>query len=149
MPKARNVSRTNAMKLIYLSAAFMLLASPLKASEPDTVVTPLLSTSVTASGQPIVLPQNNPQVLVSIYEIAPGAVLPEHKHIYLRYGYVLAGTLRVTYTETGKSDIYGPGDFILETIERWHQGTNTGIDPVKLLVIDQTEKDKNNVILRE
>src|ERR1700682_1045981 len=148
MPKARNVSRTNAMKLIYLSA-FMLLASPLKASEPDTVVTPLLSTSVTASGQPIVLPQNNPQVRVSIYEIAPGAVLPEHKHTYPRYGYVLAGTLRVTYTETGKSDVYGPGDFILEAIGQWHQGANTGIDPVKLLVIDQTEKDQNNVVLRK
>jgi quercetin dioxygenase-like cupin family protein len=62
--------------------------------------TPLLSTSVTASGQPIVLPQNNPKVRVPIYEIAPGAVALEYKHIYLRYGYVLAGTLRVTYTET-------------------------------------------------
>ena len=137
------------MKFIYLSVAFMLFASPLKASEPDTVVTPLLSTSVTASDQPIALPQNNPQVRVSIYEIAPGAVLPEHKHIYPRYGYVLAGTLRVTYPETGKSDVYGPGDFILEAIGQWHQGANTGIDPVKLLVIDQTEKDQNNVVLRK
>ena len=141
------------MKFMYLSAAFMLFASPLRASEPDTVVTtvvtPLLSTSVTASGQPIILPQNDPQVRVSIYEIAPGAVLPEHKHIYPRYGYVLAGTLRVTYTETGKSDVYRAGDFIVEAIGQWHQGANTGIDPVKLLVIDQTEKDQNNVVLRK
>jgi quercetin dioxygenase-like cupin family protein len=90
-----------------------------------------LSTSVTASGQPIVLPQNNPTVRVPIYEIAPGAVPLEYKHIYLRYGYVLAGTLRVTYTETGKSDVYRPGAFIVEAIGQWHQGANTGIHPVK------------------
>src|SRR5712664_2875896 len=48
-----------------------------------------------------------------------------------------------TYTETGKSDVYGPGAFIAEAIGQWHQGANPGIHPVKLLVIDQAEKDQN------
>jgi quercetin dioxygenase-like cupin family protein len=78
-----------------------------EAADPETVVTSKLSTSATASGQPIVFPQNDPQVRVSIYEIPSGAVLPEHRHVYLRYGYVLARTLRVTCAETGDSHVCG------------------------------------------
>jgi quercetin dioxygenase-like cupin family protein len=142
------------MKGICLAAAFVLFAAPLQALERDTakaavVVTPVLTSTVTASGQPIVLPRKNPQVVVSTYDIAPGATLPEHKHAYPRYAYVLAGTLRVTNTQTGKSDVYRPGDFILEAIGQWHQGANIGSEPVKLLVIDQVEKDKNNVVMRK
>ncbi len=138
------------MKYFWLAAGFVLLASPLLAFEGRTVVvTPVLSTTVTASGQPIVLPQKNVQVLVSIYEIAPGATLPEHKHPYPRYGYVLAGTLRVTDTESGKSTVYRSGDFIVETIGHWHRGANIGTEPLKLLVIDQVEKGQSNTILRK
>jgi quercetin dioxygenase-like cupin family protein len=138
------------MKHILLAAGFLLFASSLKALENKTVVvTPVLSTTVTASGQPIILPQKDAQVLVSTYEIAPGATLPEHKHPYPRYGYVLAGTLRVTDTETGKSTVYMPGDFVIETIGQWHQGANIGSDPLRLLVIDQVEKDQSNLILRK
>jgi quercetin dioxygenase-like cupin family protein len=138
------------MKHACLSAAFVLLASPLEASEHDAVIVkPVLSTSVTASGQPLSFPKNNAQVRVSTYEIAPGAALPEHKHVYLRYGYVMAGTLVVTNTETGKSDVYHGGDFIIEAIGQWHKAANVGTEPVLLLVIDQAEKDQNNVIMRE
>jgi quercetin dioxygenase-like cupin family protein len=142
------LSRKSVMRLIYVSAALALLASPLRGSENGTVVTPRLSTTVTASGQPIVLPRDNPELRVSIYEIAPGAVLPEHRHMYARYGYVLSGSLRVTYTESGKSDVYRPGDFVVEAIGLWHKGANIGSDTLKLLVIDQVEKDQNNVETR-
>jgi quercetin dioxygenase-like cupin family protein len=137
------------MKLTQLSAALMLLASPLKAAQPETVVTSIFSSSATASGQPVVFPQNNAQVRASIYEIPSGAMLPEHRHAYLRYGYVLAGTLRVTYTETGASQVYRPGDFIIEAIGQWHKAATVGSESVNLLVIDQAEKDRNNVELRK
>ncbi len=137
------------MKFIRLAAGFAMLASPLHAFESrPVVVTPLLSTTVTASGQPIVLPQKDAQVVVSTFEIAPGASLPVHMHPYPRYGYVLAGTLRVTDTETGKSAVYKAGDFIVETIGQWHQGSNIGAEPLKLLVIDQVEKGQSNTVLR-
>jgi quercetin dioxygenase-like cupin family protein len=112
-------------------------------------VTPVLSTSVTADGQPITLPQKNAQVLVSIYQIAPGVTLPAHKHAYPRYAYVLAGTLRVTDTETGRSTIYKSGNFIVEMVGRWHRGVNIGAEPLKLLVIDQVEKGQSHTILRK
>lgn len=144
-----------------LSAAVLAFASPCHAdshgASPDVAtgtkapvtVRPVLSTTTTASGQPIVLPQKDAQVVVSTYEIAPGAVLPVHKHPFPRYALVQAGSLRVTNADTGKSDDYKPGDFIVEVVDQWHYGTNTGADAVKLLVIDMVEKGQPNTILKK
>jgi quercetin dioxygenase-like cupin family protein len=138
------------VKYFWLIGGLGLLASPVNALQVKSiVVAPVLSSTVTASGQPIVLPQKDVQVLVSMYQIAPGAMLPVHKHPYPRYGYVLAGTLKVTDTQTGESKIYRSGDFIIEAIGRWHQGANIGSTPARLLVIDQVEKGQSNLILRK
>jgi quercetin dioxygenase-like cupin family protein len=101
------------------------------------VVRPVMSATTTSSGQPIVLPQKDAQVVVSAYEIAPGAVLPVHKHPFPRYAYVQAGNLRVTNNDTGKSEDFKPGDFIVEAVGQWHFGT-----------IDMVEKGKPNTVLR-
>ena len=119
------------------------------ASAPKVTVTPLASKTETASGQPIILPQKNVQVLVSTYEIPGGATLPVHKHPYPRYAHVQAGTLQVTNVETGKSTTYKPGDFIVEMIGQWHQAVNPGTDAVRLLVIDQVEEGTQNTLLRQ
>jgi quercetin dioxygenase-like cupin family protein len=124
-------------------------ASALDSTGTPVVVLPLATKSETASGQPITLPQKNVEVLVSSYQIAPGAVLPVHKHPFPRYAYVEAGTLQVTNVESGKSTTYKTGDFIVEMIGQWHQATNIGTDPVKLLVIDQVEGDAKNTVLRQ
>ena len=73
------------MKRICMSVGLLLVASSLQAANGDdpakpVVVTPVLSTSVTSSGQPIALPTKDATVAVSTYEIAQGATLPEHKH---------------------------------------------------------------------
>jgi len=119
-----------------------------EATKP-VVVRPVASATATSRGQPIVLPQKDAQVVVSRYEIAPGAVLPVHKHPFPRYAYVQAGNLRVTNNDTGKSEDFKPGDFIVEAVGQWHFGTNTGKDTVKLLVIDMVEKGKANTVLRD
>ena len=82
------------MKLVYLLASFVVLfASHLQAQELTGVtVTQLLSTTVTASRQPIVLPHKNAQIVASIFDVAPGAALPVHKHPFPRLAYVLSGT---------------------------------------------------------
>jgi len=134
------------MKYLWVAATLSLGVSMAHA-EPGkpVIVTPVLTTDVTASGQPIVLPSKDVQLIVSTYEIAPGAALPAHRHPFPRFGYMLAGSLRVTNLETGKSDDYKAGDFIPEAIGQWHQGSNTGDGPVKILVIDQVEKGQLNV----
>ena len=81
---------------------------------------------------------------------SPGAKLPEHKHNYPRYGYLLSGELRITNIETGKSATYKPGDFIIESLGQWHKAENAGTEPIKLLVIDQVAKGQNNnTVLRK
>jgi quercetin dioxygenase-like cupin family protein len=136
------------MNKAYLTAALLMLAAPLPAQAEGVKVDPMLNTEVTSSGQPIVLPRGHVRVITSTYEIAPGAKLPEHKHIYPRYGYLLSGQLRVTNVETGKSTTFNPGDFIIESIGQWHKAENIGTDPIKLLVIDQVPKGQDNVVLR-
>ena len=139
------------MKLVCTVGGLVaLLISPVQAQEQkDVAVTQLLSTTVTSSGQPIVLPQKDAQIIVSTYEVAHGATLPVHEHPYPRYAYVLSGTLRVTNKETGRSDTYKTGDFILESVGQWHTGANIGDGSVKLLVIDIVEKGQANTVQRE
>jgi quercetin dioxygenase-like cupin family protein len=136
-------------RTIYMAAALLMLATPLSAKAEAVKITPLLSTAVTSSGQPIVLPQGNIQLITSIYEIAPGAKLPEHEHNSQRYGYLLSGRLRISNTETGKSEEYKPGDFIVESRGQWHKAENIGGEPIKLLVIDQVEPGEKTTVLRQ
>jgi quercetin dioxygenase-like cupin family protein len=142
--------RTILASALLLAAAFFTTnANALDSSNTPVVVTPLASKTTTASGQPITLPQKDVEVQVSSYQIAPGATLPVHKHPFPRYAYVEQGTLKVTNIETGTANIYKTGDFIIEMIGQWHQATNIGADPVKLLVIDQVEQGARNTILKQ
>jgi quercetin dioxygenase-like cupin family protein len=113
------------------------------------IIKPVLDTSKTTSGQPILLPQGNAQVIVAKYEIPPGLELPMHKHSFPRYGYVLAGTLRVSNEDTKSSRVFHTGEFIVESINQWHRGANIGSTLLELLVIDQVEEGKSNIVLPE
>lgn len=141
------------MKSLPLALGLLLIASPLHADTQSAtskvVVRPVLSATTTSSGQPIILPQKDAQVIVSTYEIPPGAVLPKHKHPFPRYGYVQAGTIEVTNVDTGKTESFKTGDFILEAVDQWHFGANKGKVPVKLLVIDMVEKGAANTVLQK
>jgi quercetin dioxygenase-like cupin family protein len=114
-------------------------------------VTRLLSTTVTSTGQPIVMPRNDVELVVSIYEVGRHGALPEHQHPYPRFGYVLKGRLRVTDitdSATHQTKDYKPGDFIVESVGQWHLGTNIGQGPIKLVVIDIVEKGHTNTVLQ-
>ena len=113
---------------------------------PQVKVTPIFASSTTAIGQPVVLPKVNAEVRVSIYEIPVGARLPVHKHPFPRYAYVLSGKLRVADKDNVRTFDYAAGDFLIEMLDTWHFGTNTGNEPVRLLVIDQVEAGQPNTI---
>ena len=142
-------------KILTVAALLAICASFTAAHALDSgaaapvVVTPVKTTAVTSIGQPLILPQKNVEVTASIYDIAPGATLPVHKHPFARYAYVLAGTLQVTNVDTGKSDVFKAGDFIVEMIDQWHRGSNIGADPVKLVVIDQIEAGAEATVLKQ
>lgn len=129
--------------------ALALLALPARALDSNVVVTPVFKTTRTIADQPVQLPQKNVEVVVSTYDIAPGAMLPVHQHHYQRYAYVLSGTLSVTNLESGKNSTFKQGDFVVESLSQWHRGANNGTEPVKLLVIDQIEQGAEIVTLRK
>ncbi len=112
------------------------LATIATAGSPQTVET-VLRSSTTIADQPISLPQGPVEVTASVFTIEPGASLPIHRHAFPRYGYVLAGELTVSNSESGRSMTFREGDFIIESVAQWHRGSNTGALPLKLLVIDQ------------
>jgi len=136
------------MRRLALAVSVLALmgAASWAADTPKVVVKPVLSTTTTASGQPIAVPAN-PQVIVSTYDIPVGASLPFHKHPFQRYAYVMAGDLSVTNRDTNETYRYKSGDFIVEVLDQWHMGRNEGKTPVKLLVIDQVDPGKPNVVL--
>ncbi|WP_420703597.1 cupin domain-containing protein [Brucella intermedia] len=137
------------MKRLLLSLSAMIFCSPSLAAEKSmhSGITSLqiAKSSETISGQTIAVPQN-PDVTVSIVEIPSGSIIPPHKHPSARYGYVLNGALSVTNLVTGTVRKFKQGDFIIESIDQWHEGRNIGTSPTKLLVIDQTERGKANTI---
>jgi quercetin dioxygenase-like cupin family protein len=134
-------------RILVVVAAFVLGATAAwAAGTPRVVVKQILATTNTASGQLVSVPPN-PEVIVSTYEIPVGAVLPFHKHPFQRYAYVLAGELSVVNRDTDETYNYKAGDFIVEVVDQWHMGRNDGKTRVKLLVIDQVEPGKANVVM--
>ena len=110
--------------------------------------TPLARADHTVTGQPLAMPQGPLQVVVQTIEIPAGGRLPVHKHPYPRYAYVLSGRLRVTYVDAKLVKEVGPGDFVVEAIDQWHQAEAVGADPVKLLVIDYVPPGEANVVAK-
>jgi len=138
------------MKQFTSAILFALLATitlPVSAQKIEGVtVTKIDASTSTVTGQPIVLPSQNVQVITSTFDIAVGAKLPRHEHPFPRYAYVLQGELEVQYEGSG-TKLYKTGELIVEAINTWHQAENKGSVPVRLLVIDQVEAGKSNTIL--
>ncbi|MBI3676828.1 MAG: cupin domain-containing protein [Proteobacteria bacterium] len=134
--------------VIFFAVALAMLSSAKAADAPKVKVTPLATLDKTVTGQPVVLPKDA-HALVVLAEFPPGARLPEHKHPYPHYVYVLEGTLTVVNTETGKTFTLKQGDALAEMMNTWHYGINKTAAPVKLLVIDEVPPGvKSNTVPR-
>lgn len=139
------------MKMLAVLIAAAFAGSPALAVDPPTPTTgagAILSTTTSIWGQAIQPPAGPLQVTASILEIPAGATLPAHKHPYPRFGYLLAGRLEVTDTETGKTVTYETGQFAIDPVGQWHTGHALDGKPVRLLLIDQTPPGASNTILQ-
>ncbi|MBY5538278.1 cupin domain-containing protein [Rhizobium leguminosarum] len=112
------------------------MANTVLAQSPVSVEQ-VLRSNLTIAEQAILLPSGPVEVSASIFTIQPGASLPVHRHAFPRYGYVLEGTLTVNNLETGKTSSFKTGEFVIESLSKWHSGANPGTVPLRLLVIDQ------------
>jgi quercetin dioxygenase-like cupin family protein len=110
-------------------------------------VTEIVRTKKNDIGQAITVPSGHLELVVSTYEIAPGARLPQHKHPFERYAYVIQGDLMVEQVGAS-SRVYHAGQFVAESVNRWHFGQAIGEVPVKLLVIDQLPPGRAATTLR-
>jgi len=108
------------------SASAFETKSPLK-------VTPLLTTTKTWEGAPIVYPQGQPEVSGLIIEIAPGAETGWHSHPVPSFAFILEGTLEVQLKD-GRSKRLQAGEALDEVIGTLHNGKVVGDMPVKLVV---------------
>jgi quercetin dioxygenase-like cupin family protein len=117
------------------------------ASEKTVAVKEIVNSAFNDAGQPIRLPGGSLRLVVSTYDIPPGAKLPWHKHPYQRYAYVAEGDLTVDQAGRGPR-VYHAGEFVAESVNLWHFGENAGTATVRLLVIDQLPPGKAATILK-
>lgn len=96
-------------------------------------VTPLLKTTTTWNGAPIVYPEGQAEVTALVIEIAPGRDTGWHEHPVPSLAYILEGNLDVTLA-TGEVKHLGPGDALAEVAKTLHLGRALGDKPVKLVV---------------
>ncbi len=126
------------LRPILLSAAVLVLAAvPALAdgtAAPKVTSQPLLDTTDTVIGQPIVYPAGTADVSVAIITVPPGAETGWHVHAVPLVGYILEGTLTVDYGAKG-TRTYAPGNALVEAMNWPHDGTNKGTVPVRILAI--------------
>jgi len=125
------------MRLHFLALATMLAwthtASALDNSA-SVKVTPLLKTSTSWDGKPLVYPQGPAEVTALIVEVAAGGQTGWHEHSVPSFAYILEGTLEVTQGN-GATRLLHAGDTLPEVVQTLHNGRALGDKPVKLFVL--------------
>ncbi|MEQ8249777.1 cupin domain-containing protein [Oceanibaculum nanhaiense] len=74
-----------------------------------------------------------PEITILRITVQAGQKLAVHRHPYINAGVLLKGELTVR-TEDGKSLILRAGDPIVETVQTWHHGENSGDGPAEIVV---------------
>lgn len=118
--------------LCLLSLCLPLAAHALEATSTVSVK-PLLKTSTSWDGKPLVWPAGQAEVTGIIVEIAPGASTGWHLHPVPSFGVMLQGTLEVKLQD-GRSKRLQTGDALAEVVNTLHNGTNVGTDVVRIAV---------------
>ncbi len=134
------------MKTIGIAAAaLMALAGTVSAKEaylPAVKIEPILKTTTTTSGDPIVYPAiADPEVQSLIVEIPAGGETGWHLHPVPIYAYILSGSIEVE-SEGGAKRLFKAGDSFAEMVNRKHDGRVVGDVPVRILMIVTGEKGK-------
>lgn len=128
--------------------ALLLMATPAPTAEYNSGVTAqvLKKAAVTGNNQKISYPvTDKAEVTAMTVDLAPGAETGWHKHPVPVYAYVVAGQLSVEL-EDGRRLDFARGDAIIEVVNTWHNGTNSGQEPVQLAVFYLGVEGVANVI---
>jgi quercetin dioxygenase-like cupin family protein len=108
--------------------------------------TPVLKSVQTASNMKIEYSKAGQAEVVSVIgELEPGGRTSRHQHPVPVFVYVLEGTLTVQ-ADGGQSREYAAGKAFIEDVNHWHQASNKGTAPVKILVVFMGEEGKPTTI---
>ena len=88
---------------------------------------------------------NQPQVTLLRITIPVGEKLEMHKHPVLNIGYLTKGELSV-YSDKGDVLVLKAGDPIVELVDTWHYGVNTGDQEAEIVVTYVGEKEDSLTI---
>jgi quercetin dioxygenase-like cupin family protein len=101
---------------------------------------------LTVLDQPIAYPKKTPAEVSSyVIQLEPGQETGWHRHRVPMYAYVLEGAISVEY-DAGVTKEYAAGTALMEAEDVWHNGTNTGDEPVRILTVYMgAEGAKNSV----
>jgi quercetin dioxygenase-like cupin family protein len=135
------IGRRGSIALALASAGLMglgvgLAAGPKVAAEdqPERIA-PILASSETILGEPIRYPTGAPaKIVAAVVDLAPGQQTGWHTHGVPTFGYILEGELTVDYGKHGVH-VYRAGDALLEAVDVPHDGRNTGIGPLRILIV--------------
>lgn len=122
-------------------ALCLVVPLPLRALDPGLGVKarPLVKTSESWDGTPLVYPKGEAEITGMLIEIMPGAETGWHLHPVPSFGMILEGQLTVSLKD-GRTKELKAGDVIVEVVNTLHNGRNTGASVVKLVVFYAGEK---------
>lgn len=108
----------------------------------DVHITPLMKSTTTIAGQPIVYPKtDHPQVTAFIAELAPGKETGWHRHPLPGYSYLLSGTMSLE-VEGQPPRIVHAGEAVAEPVDKLHNGRSIGTEPARILVFATGEENQ-------
>jgi quercetin dioxygenase-like cupin family protein len=122
-------------------ALCLVVPLPLRALDPGLGVKakPLVKTSESWDGTPLVYPKGEAEISGVLIEIMPGAETGWHLHPVPSFGMILEGQLTVSLKD-GRTKELKTGDVIVEVVNTLHNGRNTGPSVTKLVVFYAGEK---------
>lgn len=132
---AGGITRIKIHLLPFAAALAMCIPAGASALEvtPAVNVTPLVRTTTSWDGSPVVYPQGPAEITGMVIEIAAGAETSWHSHPVPSFAVVLEGTLEVTLKD-GRKKRLAAGEALVEVVDMLHKGRNVGTQPVKLVV---------------
>ena len=121
--------------LLWALCLMLLLSVPVFADHSEGVgVEMLAKTGQSWDGSTLpAYPQRAPEITILRITIPAGTVLPLHQHPVINAGVLLSGELTVI-AEGDQTLHLKAGDPIVEVVNKWHYGQNTGKDPAVILV---------------
>jgi quercetin dioxygenase-like cupin family protein len=98
-------------------------------------VTPVLQTSTTLAGVPIVYPKTDtPEIVAVTIDIPPGGDVGEHMHPAPTFVYVLKGAIDIL-PKGSEPHHYDAGQAYMEVVDTPHDAVNKGSVPAELLAV--------------